>query len=371
MKKSSIKEILLIIILFVVMVLLMFIVPNLNTNMNVGKLIINEVMLINNNTITDKFGKYNDYIEIYNGNDYDINLYGYFLTDNMKETKKWSFPDVTIKSNDYLLVFASGKNLKEDELHTNFKLDQKGETIALSDSSGKVISKIYVRETMKDISYGFNEKENNYVYYYNGTPGKENTGEYSVDPIYNEITDSLKITEYTINNKSLKKSSDNKYYSLIEIYNDSDVDTNLEGYYLSDNIDDITKYKFPSMPIKSHEYKVVMLSGLDKILDEEIHANFKVDNETLIIFSNPKKTIVEKINLKKLDNNHSLSLIDDKWIDTNKPTFGSINEIDNNVIKNDIIINEVSISPVEAIELYNQSDNDITLTKERLFSFKE
>ena len=154
MKKSSIKEILLIIILFVVMVLLMFIVPNLNTNMNVGKLIINEVMLVNNNTITDKFGKYNDYIEIYNGNDYDINLYGYFLTDNMKETKKWSFPDVTIKSNDYLLVFASGKNLKEDELHTNFKLDQKGETIALSDSSGKVISKVYVRETMKDISYG-------------------------------------------------------------------------------------------------------------------------------------------------------------------------------------------------------------------------
>ncbi len=362
MKKSSIKEKILIIILFVFMILLMIMVPSLNTNMNVGKLIINEVMLINNNTITDKFGKYNDYIELYNGNDFDINLYGYFLTDSMKDTKKWSFPDVTIKSNDYLVIFASGKNLIEDELHTNFKLDQKGETIALSDSSGKVISKVYVKETMKDTSFGYNLKEEDYVYYYSGTPGKENTGEYEKDPISNEINDSLKITEYTINNKSLKKSNDNKYYSLIEIYNDSDNDTNLEGYYLSNDIGDITKYQFPDISIKSHEYKIIMLSGIDKVIDDEIHTNFKVENESIIIFSNPKKTIIEKLNLKKLDNNHSLTLIDDKWIDTNKPTFGSINKINNSVIKNDIVINEVSIAPVEAIELYNQSDNDITLT---------
>ena len=70
----------------------MVVVPNMNTDINTGKLIINEVMLINNNTIMDKYGKYNDYIELYNGNDYDVNLYGYYLTDSMKETRKWTFP---------------------------------------------------------------------------------------------------------------------------------------------------------------------------------------------------------------------------------------------------------------------------------------
>ena len=82
----------------------------MNTDINVGKLIINEVMLINNNTILDKYGKYSDYIEIYNGNDYDINLYGYYLTDSMKDTKKWTFPDVTIKAGEYMVIFASGKD---------------------------------------------------------------------------------------------------------------------------------------------------------------------------------------------------------------------------------------------------------------------
>ena len=76
-----------IVFLFIILILLMILVPNMNTDINTGKLIINEIMLVNNNTIMDKDGKYNDYIELYNGNDYDVNLYGYFLTDNMKETK--------------------------------------------------------------------------------------------------------------------------------------------------------------------------------------------------------------------------------------------------------------------------------------------
>ena len=55
MKRIDRLEKISIIGLFVVLVLLMIIVPNLNTNINVGELIINEVMLINNSTIMDNF----------------------------------------------------------------------------------------------------------------------------------------------------------------------------------------------------------------------------------------------------------------------------------------------------------------------------
>ena len=89
MKRIQRIEKISIILLFILLIILMIIVPNMNTDINTGKLIINEVMLVNNNTIMDKDGKYNDYIELYNGNDYDIDLYGYYLTDSMKETKKW------------------------------------------------------------------------------------------------------------------------------------------------------------------------------------------------------------------------------------------------------------------------------------------
>ncbi len=363
MKRIDRLEKISIISLFILLFLMMIIVPNINTDINTGKLIINEVMLINNSTITDSDGKYNDYIELYNGYDYDINLYGYYLTDSMKETRKWKFPDVTIKANDYLLIFASGKNRITDELHTNFKLDANGETIALSNSSAKVISKVYVRESLKDTSFGFNGKE--YVYYYNGTPNKENSGDYQEEPIKKiESNVKLQITEYMTNNLNYQVSSDKKYYSLIEIYNDDKQDINLKGFYLSDKEDNLTKYTFPDVTIKKGEYLVVYASGLDKIIDNEIHTNFKLNNDDgVLILSSPNKAIIEQIKLEKLDGNTSYGLWEGKWNLYTKPSLGLANTKDfgeNSVLKN-VIINEVSIYPREAIELFNCSDIDINL----------
>ncbi len=352
-----------ILFLFIIMIILMIVVPNMNTDINTGKLIINEVMLINNNTIMDKYGKYSDYIELYNGNDYDVNLYGYFLTDSMKDTRKWTFPDVTIKANSYMLIFASGKNNTEDELHTNFKLDSSGETIALSNSNAKVISKVYVKETLKDTSYGYNGKK--YVYYYNGTPGKENIGDYREDPIYEVKSDyKLAITEYMTDNLSYKISYDKKYYSLIELHNIDTKDINLKGFYISDKEDQITKYTLPDVTIKKDEYLVIYASGRDTYENNEIHTNFKLNNnDGILILSSPNKALIDKVNIEKLESNTSMGLYKSKWNIYYNPSFGEENIKDSGkrTINKDIIINEVSIYPKEAIELYNKSDVDIKL----------
>ena len=297
MKRIDRIEKISIMFLFILLIILMVVVPNMNTDINTEKLIINEIMLVNNNTIVDKDGKYNDYIELYNGNDYDVNLLGYYLTDNMKETRKWTFPDVTIKAHDYLVIFASSKNITEGELHTNFKLDSKGETVALSNASAKVISKVYVKETLKDTSYGYNGEK--YVYYYNGTPGKENSGDYSKDPIYEIKNDyKLEITEYMTNNSSYKMSNDKKFYSLIEIYNADKRDINLKGFYLTDKEDNITKYTLPDVVIKKNEYIVIYASGLDKYEDNEIHTNFKLNNnDGILVLSSPNKAMISKVSL--------------------------------------------------------------------------
>lgn len=363
MKRIDKLEKLGILFLFIIMIILMIVVPNMNTDINTGKLIINEVMLINNNTIMDKYGKYSDYIELYNGNDYDINLYGYYLTDSMKETRKWTFPDVTIKANSYMIIFASGKDNKEDELHTNFKLDSSGETIALSNSSAKVISKVYVKESLKDTSYGYNGKK--YVYYYNGTPGKENIGDYSEEAIYEVKSDyKLAITEYMTDNISYKLSYDKKYYSLVEIHNEDNKDINLKGFYISDKEDQVAKYSFPDITIKKDEYLVIYASGRDTYENSEIHTNFKLNNnDGILILSSPNKALINKVKLEKLESNSSMGLYKDKWYTYYNPSFGKENTSDYGKKENtkDIIINEISIYPKEAIELYNKSDNDIKL----------
>ena len=166
--------------LFILLGVIIFIVPNNQLYKNNGKLIISEVMSSNDKTIKDSYGKSSDYIEIYNGYDEDINLKGYYLSDDSFMIKKWQFPEIVIKANDYLVIFASGKNsLSENELHTNFKLDMKGESIILSDRDGNVLSKIYANLGLKDTSYGYDFDSKNYYYYFEGTPGRENGNNYS------------------------------------------------------------------------------------------------------------------------------------------------------------------------------------------------
>ena len=78
-------------------------------DVNISKLVINEIMTANKGTFTDPNGKLYDYIEIYNGNDKDINLKDYGLSDESKEVK-WVFPSVTIEAKSYLIVYLSGTN---------------------------------------------------------------------------------------------------------------------------------------------------------------------------------------------------------------------------------------------------------------------
>jgi len=49
-------------------------------------------MASNDNTVMDNYGEYDNWIEIYNAEDIDINLYGYYLTDNLNDPMKWAFP---------------------------------------------------------------------------------------------------------------------------------------------------------------------------------------------------------------------------------------------------------------------------------------
>lgn len=365
MKKVSIFKIL-ILILFIVLFVVIVFVPQLDTNLNIGKLIINEIMAQNNTTIRDKYGNYSDYIEIYNGYDYDVNLNGYHLSDNLSNTQKWTFPDVTIKKGEYLIIFASDKNtVIDDELHTNFKLSSDGETVILSDNKGNVISKITTEKTYKDTAYGYNGEE--YVYYYTGSPNNSNDGKYSnkpIESIKNNIN--LKITEYMTSNINNIKSSDGNYYNLIEIYNDEEKDIDLTGFYLSDKTNNITKYKFPEVIIKAKSYLTIYTSGKNEIINNEIHTNFNLDeNDGILILSNKDKSEIDKINIEKIENNLSYGLYENSWYKYNNSSFGTENKNnylkDNEVIK-DVIINEVSAFNTEAVELKNITNHDIKLS---------
>ena len=77
-----------------------------------GQIIINEVCASNSNLISDFEGDYNDWIEITNIGSEPVNLAGYCLRDDADDQSQWCFPEYMLGPGEYLLLFASGKDIK-------------------------------------------------------------------------------------------------------------------------------------------------------------------------------------------------------------------------------------------------------------------
>ncbi|HUT14357.1 MAG TPA: lamin tail domain-containing protein, partial [Thermoguttaceae bacterium] len=123
-----------------------------------GPLLISEFMANNVATRADADGGFSDWIEIYNSSGAAISLKDYCLTDNADDLTQWRFPAVLINPQQYLVVYASGKDRTDPagELHTNFALDAEGESVALVMPDGLTVAHAYwdFPEQMRDISYG-------------------------------------------------------------------------------------------------------------------------------------------------------------------------------------------------------------------------
>ncbi len=136
---------------------------------------INEFMAVNSTTLADKDGGFSDWIELYNPTSSSVNLRGWSLTDDVASPRKWIFPDVNLKAQSYLLLFASNKDVIDpEELHTNFKLDGDGEYLAFFDKAGTVQSEFApgFPEQDDDVSYAW--LDGDFIASTSPTPGSEN-----------------------------------------------------------------------------------------------------------------------------------------------------------------------------------------------------
>ncbi|MBI9018454.1 MAG: lamin tail domain-containing protein [Phycisphaerae bacterium] len=87
----------------------------------------------------------------------------------------------------------------------------------------------------------------------------------------------LIINEFLASNSSVYADEDGDYEDWIEIKNQSSEAINLDGYYLTDKQDNLTKWPLPAIDISPGELLVVFASEKDRrIAGQELHANFKL-----------------------------------------------------------------------------------------------
>ncbi len=124
------------------------------SNPTVGDLVINEFLASNDAAEADQDGEYDDWIELYNNSSSEINLEGYFLSDDADDLMKWTFPVGTfINGKGYLIIWADDDE-DQSGLHANFKLSAAAESIFLVDPSGTIVDEISYINQATDISFG-------------------------------------------------------------------------------------------------------------------------------------------------------------------------------------------------------------------------
>lgn len=154
---------------------------------------ITELAAANLAGIADEDGDHVNWIELTNFGEEPATLANWYLTDHFRKPTRWRFPDISLAPAQRIIVFASGKDRRNPArpLHTNFKLNDRGEYLALVKPDGQTVAHEFLPKYPRQrggVSFGLREglglgaahavvPAGAYTYFAQPTPGMTNTGE--------------------------------------------------------------------------------------------------------------------------------------------------------------------------------------------------
>ena len=130
-----------------------------------------------------------------------------------------------------------------------------------------------------------------------------------------------------MSSNSLFIDDDGDYNDWIELYNNSSETISLKSWYISDDKEDIKKWKFPDRQIKAGEYFLIFASDKDKN-SKYVHTNFKISSKGETIYlSNQNEELIDEIQIPKLLTNisYGISIENDDKVFYSESTPGSYN----------------------------------------------
>jgi len=121
-------------------------------------LFINELQSTNITDVTDEVGEHEDWFEIYNPNNFSVDLAGYYFSDNAlnptKDRLRFNSASSVIEPLSHKIFWAD-ENGSEGPLHMNFRLSSAGEFLSITGPDGTTtLDQIAFPVIGPDLSYG-------------------------------------------------------------------------------------------------------------------------------------------------------------------------------------------------------------------------
>lgn len=148
------------------------------------------------------------------------------------------------------------------------------------------------------------------------------------------------INEYSCANVSNYVDAFSKYEDWIEIYNAGTSSVNISGYYLSDRLNQPTKWTIPSGTIMNANSRMVFFASGRNISVAPMHTNFRITQTKIpaenIVLSDNTGTIIDYVTVSRAKQNHSYARIPDgsaTWKICSSPTPNTMNSATNTFIR--------------------------------------
>lgn len=218
-----------------------------------------------------------DWVEFYNPNDTVLDLSGMSVSDDLSEPAKWVFPEGTILNPEEYLVLPCSQELAGQgfKQYANFNLGSTGDSVYLlapESEGGALIDSVVYGIMVADYSISRNDitKDDWGL----SVPTPKNA---------NKFVELATNPDICINEWMAQPKSGSDWF---ELYNRGEYPTEISGYYLTDDLANLSQYRIPAHSFIGTGDSVWMKIIADEELEKGAnHVNFKLSGsgETLAL----------------------------------------------------------------------------------------
>ena len=346
-------------------------------------LVINEVLSFPDGIISDEFGDYDDWIEIYNSGNESFNISGLHFSDNGNLDNGTvipiNYPDsMIIESGEFMILWAD-KDPEQGVFHLDIKLSALGEKLLLYNSYNKtykLIDSLSFPALDMDLTFGrFPDGSANILEL--NIPSPENRNVSAMKNLF----DSIYINEFMARNTTTYEDEYGNYEDWIEIYNDGNSSIDIGGIYISDDLTQSQSFKIPvgtpeKTTIGPKSFLIFSADGKPELGITHLNFNLTGAGEQigLSYYNNTILSFIDSLSYENQTADISFGRVVDGWPAWqyfNMPTPGESNNSEEVKISG-LVINEFMARNgdtyvdeysnfVDWIEIYNDSDTIIDL----------
>lgn len=303
---------------------------NAQTQVPTAQLFINEVLLDNSFNLVDEFQEADAWLEIYNPNSFQVNLAGYTLQsdEGFSSTLPSDSPvETTIPADGFLLLWLDGQP-EQGGHHTVDMASSSSQTFALKGPDGIVSDTYMAGVSFSNISWGrVSDGSPNSMWFDIPTPGVSNN--LLIVPPAGWV-----INEMMSQNLATVMDEAGEFDDWVEIHNPTNAPLDLAGYYVSDKLNNPTKWQVPSGVADS---TVIPAGGYVLLWADEQgsqgwnHMNFKLSSagEVVVLRSPDGFSIADSLHFGPMDSDVSLARLPNAsgpFTATSETTPGACND---------------------------------------------